>query len=160
MEATKTRWLSLFLFLFAPVAFGQNASAALADALRQHVLHKRLILRNFSAEPVVHAQAHRDGVIFAATQTKSFSLIQFTDVNASKQRVTLRGTKEYVLRKTPTELASLPETEDVSLTLEVDPDLPQEAFDATVSGLFFPRVSAALAALPPGFARMVPSKEE
>ena len=150
--------LASLVLCLAPAARAQNQVDTLADVLRQRLSKDKVLITNFSAEPVVHAQAHNSGVVFAGTQRKSFSLMQFTKVTTSGQRINLYGNKKYLLRDVADKLATFPEVEPVTLTVDLDPDLTQDALQAIPAALFFSAVSEAFLAVPKDAASLVPGQ--
>jgi hypothetical protein len=158
-RAAALRWLFLFCLALNASAHAQRPLDTAAGAIRQRIAQE-VILRNFSAEPTVHARVGNDGLTFAQTRFQSFSLVQFKKVSVTNHQIVLQGTKRYLIRKLSGNLAPLAELESVNLVVDVDADLTEEVAKAVPSELFFSDLTEALGSVPPEAAALVPAKSE
>ena len=165
MSVNRKRLLLILALAFGLVrASARQAQAqalpdTLADALRQRLSHEEVILHNFSAQPVVHARFDGSAFSLDPSLVKSFSLMKFSEVSASTQGVTLKGTKRYLLRRAG-KLAPLAEVEPVTVVIDVDQSAPRSSVPVDQSKLFFDDVGTALASVTAAASEVVPGNVE
>jgi hypothetical protein len=151
------RRVALLAFCFflpsATYLHAQSSDQALND-FRAQILNQRLMLQNFSADPVTNFDWTPTGLTSPPPKVRTLGVFTFTSAKLHKDSLRLLGTRSTIYKdKTadPTVLGSAPIEINIAFKgadlAHVLPNLK--------SRLFFPTLQAAVAAIPVRYAQML-----
>lgn len=158
--------LLLVALLFGTVlpqsCLGQSSATvdAAVAAIHRREAQGPLVLRDYSAAPVVKVSLQHGSLQRDESFVRSFSVLKLLSVSAQGTQVIISGTKKYVLKSSPTELALFAETEPFQLVLNIAAESTEQEAQAIPELLFFPDLKSALKALPEQLKGLIPGKAD
>lgn len=151
------RRVALLAFCFflpsATYLHAQSSDQALNE-FRAQILNQRLMLQNFSADPVTNFDWTPTGLTSPPPKVRTLGVFTFTSAKLHKDSLRLLGTRSTIYKdKTadPTVLGSAP----IEINIAFKGADPAQVLPALKPQLFFPTLAAATAAIPVDYQRLL-----
>lgn len=149
------RWqsFSVLILLFGACAAAQTTPGELQKEIRD----KKLVLRNFSAEPVIRYSWTGDSLAESASSVRTPAVFMPNEVKLKNDLLTIRGTRATIERE-PDDKLKLSMQSEVSLKIQLTGTPPQLVISQLQGLLFFSDINTAIGSLPPHIAERLQAK--
>lgn len=127
------------------------------ENLRTEILNKHLIVQGLSADPVTKFNWTDAGLKLTAPKLHTFAVLVPNSVKLSGSVLSVTG-RSYTGLKGNDSKIELIGTSDKTIQVDLGSFDPATVLPNLKSQLFYPTLQAAMAAIPPNYAEMLPSK--
>jgi len=151
------RMLALWLLLgtTAATTCAQTLENLKAD-LQTSLVKKQVILRSFSAEPVVHASWSGGAFTIERPHWHMFGAIQVNSVKVKDRQVVIEGDRNAMFRDKNGKLGLYPVGDPIQIVIDIPKTNMDKALTILKESLFFPTLDDALAAVPKKLQKGIP----
>jgi len=136
----------------API-HAQSPDQALND-FRAQVLKQRLILQNFSADPITNFQWTANGLASAPPKVRTLGVFTLNSAKLQGNMFLLMGDRSTLFKDKTGKWTLLGNT-PITIKIALNGADPAQVLPGLKQQLFFPTVTAALAAIPPSYQRLL-----
>lgn len=154
LRMQKMQWVLLCL-LCATLACAQSPKE-LTRSLRSSLANQQLVLRNFSGQDTVQATWSGSGFTLDQPQWREFGILKVDSVKLKGQTLTLRCTRQGVVRDALGHTALYGKPTKINIDLDLQGADPAQALPSVRDALFFPSVEDAVASVPKPLQRSIP----
>jgi len=144
--------LQSFLAFMIVMASSAAAQQTTAGGLQKGIRGKKLVLRDFSAEPVVHYSWVDGSLAEPAVAVRTPAVFIPKDVKLKGGVLTIQGARATIEREPDKDKLGLSPASRVTLEIQLGSADPKAVIPQIRQLVFFPDIDAALATLPPDIA--------